>query len=153
MFTPWSVAQKDKVYYLVPRLYNLYTMHVLQQLLFIIALGLAGNLILRRAILIRDTIRLGRAEKLTDQPGTRFKTMMRIAFAQKQMFDRLLSVILHFLVYARFILFNFAVLDIVLASLFGFHCMFAPQLCSFYTFLIGFYELLAIGVILACIAI
>ena len=81
-------------------------MHVLQQLLFIIALGLAGNLILRRAILIRDTIRLGRADKLTDQPGTRFKTMMRIAFAQKKMFDRPLAGILHFVVYAGFILIN-----------------------------------------------
>ena len=127
-------------------------MHVLQQLLFIIALGLAGNLILRRAILIRDTIRLGRAEKLTDQPGTRFKTMMRIAFAQKKMFDRPLAGILHFVVYAGFILINIEVLEIVLDGLFGTHRMFAPHLGSFYTFLIGFYELLAIGVILACIA-
>lgn len=126
-------------------------MHVLQQLFFIIALGLAGNLLLRRVILIRDTIRLGRKEDLTDQPGKRFGTMMRIAFAQKKMFDRPLAGVLHFLVYAGFILINVEVLEIVLDGLFGTHRMFAPYLGAFYTFLISFYEILAVGVILACV--
>src|SRR5690606_12452670 len=136
----------------VQRLYRLYTMHVVQNLLFIIALGLAGNLFLRRATLIRDSIRLGRREKLTDQPRTPFETLMPMSFATRKMLDRPLSVILHFVVYAGFILLNIEVLEIVLDGLFGTHRMFAPHLGSFYTFLIGFYELLAIGVILACIA-
>lgn len=126
-------------------------MQLLQQLFFIIVLGGAGFLVFRRAALIRKTILLGRDEHLTDQPTRRFGTMLRIAFAQKKMFDRPFAGILHFLVYAGFILINLEVLEIVLDGVFGTHRLLAPVLGGFYTWLIGFYEVLATGVIVACL--
>jgi heterodisulfide reductase subunit C len=125
-------------------------MHILQQLLFIIAAGLAGSMVYRRAISIRRTIRLGRDESLRDQPSRRLKTMLRIAFAQKKMFDRPVAGFLHLLVYAGFLLINVEVLEIVLDGLLGTHRLFAPALGGFYPMLISFYEVLALGVIVAC---
>lgn len=113
-------------------------------------LGVAGSLVYQRAISIRDTIRLGRSEDLTGQASRRLGIMMRVAFAQKKMFDRPFAGILHFLVYAGFILINLEVVEIVVDGLLGRHRTFAPLLGGFYPFLIGFYELLALGVIIAC---
>ncbi len=126
-------------------------MQLFQQLLFISALGGVGVLIFRRAALIRKTILLGRDENLTDQPRRRLATMLRVAFAQKKMFDRPFAGILHFLVYAGFILINLEVLEIVLDGVLGTHRLLAPALGGFYTWLIGFYEVLAVGVIVACL--
>ncbi len=108
-------------------------------------------LVFRRAALIRKTILLGRDENLTDQPARRLGTMLRIAFAQKKMFDRPFAGILHFFVYAGFILINLEVLEIVLDGLLGTHRLLAPALGGFYTWLIGFYEVLATAVIAACV--
>lgn len=77
--------------------------------------------------------------------------MLRVAFAQKKMFDRPFAGILHFVVYAGFILINLEVLEIVLDGILGTHRLLAPALGGFYTWLIGFYEVLAIGVIAACL--
>ncbi len=125
-------------------------MIVLQQTLFVLALLLTGWMVFRRAVVIRNTIRLGRDEDLMDAPKARLATMLRVAFAQKKMFDRPLAGMLHFMVYAGFVLINLEVLEIVLDGIAGTHRLFAPVLGGFYTFLIGFFEALAVGVILAC---
>ena len=59
--------------------------------------------------------------------------------------------IMHFVIYAGFIIINIEVLEIVLDGIFGTHRMFANPLGSFYTFIIDFFEILAIGVLLACV--
>lgn len=125
-------------------------MAVIQQILFIIVLAVTGWLVARRARLIRNTIRLGRDDNRTDQPARRFGIMMRIAFGQKKMFDRPLIGFLHFLVYAGFLLINIEVLEIVLDGVLGTHRLFAPWLGGFYNVLIGFFEFLALGVLVAC---
>lgn len=125
-------------------------MVIIQQVLFIAILGVVGWMLYKRAHLIRSTISLGRAEDRTDQPARRFSTMLRIAFGQKKMFDRPLIGVLHFAVYAGFLLINVEVLEIVLDGASGQHRIFAPFLGSFYTFLIGFFEFLAVAVLLAC---
>jgi len=126
-------------------------MEIIQQIIFTAVLGTVGWLVFRRINIIKNTIRLGRAEDRSDQPGKRFSTMIRIAFGQKKMFDRPLIGILHFAVYAGFLLINVEVLEIVLDGLLGRHRLFAPLLGSSYRFLIGFFEFLAIAVLLACI--
>ncbi len=126
-------------------------MAVVQQLLFIAVLGVVGWLVFLRANTIRNTIRLGRAENRTDQPAKRFSTMLRIAFGQKKMFDRPLIGVLHFAVYAGFLLINIEVAEIVLDGALGRHRVFAPLLGPFYTFLISFFEFLAVAVLAACI--
>ncbi|MGH2565591.1 MAG: 4Fe-4S dicluster domain-containing protein, partial [Ginsengibacter sp.] len=59
--------------------------------------------------------------------------------------------IMHFVIYAGFVIINIEVLEIVLDGVFGTHRMFANPLGSFYTFVIDFFEILAIGVLLACV--
>jgi heterodisulfide reductase subunit C len=126
-------------------------MEIIQQIIFLVLLGITGWLIFRRARLIQNTILLGRHEDRTDQPAVHFLTMLRVAFGQKKMFDRPLIGIMHFIVYAGFLLINIEVLEIILDGILGKHRLFAPFLGSFYTFLISFFEFLAVGVLIACI--
>jgi heterodisulfide reductase subunit C len=126
-------------------------MAIMQQVVFIIALGITAWLVVQRAGTITKTIRLGRAEDRTDQPAKRLSTMLRIAFGQTKMFDRPLIGVLHFAVYAGFLLINVEVLEIILDGLLGTHRLFAPFLGSFYAVVIGFFELLAVGVMIACL--
>ncbi|PWJ56517.1 4Fe-4S dicluster protein [Dyadobacter jejuensis] len=122
-----------------------------QQILFLAIFGTACWLIYQRVTLISRTIRLGKAEDRLDQPSRRLSTMLRIAFGQKKMFDRPVVGLLHFVVYAGFLLINIEVLEIVLDGLLGKHRILAPLLGGFYTVLIGFFEILALGVLLACL--
>jgi len=125
-------------------------MAIIQQVVFIAVLGIAGWLVLQRIRIITNTIGLGRAENRTDQSARRFGTMVRIAFGQQKMFDRPVIGFLHFAVYAGFLLVNIEVLEIVLDGVLGTHRIFAPFLGPFYPFLISFFEFLAIGVLVAC---
>jgi hypothetical protein len=81
-------------------------MAYLQQVLFIIALCVAVYFISRRVILIKRSIQLGKAEDRADNPAKRLKNMFLIAFGQKKMFDKPIVGVLHFLVYAGFLLIN-----------------------------------------------
>lgn len=126
-------------------------MEYIQQILFAVVLGITGWFVYQRIKTIRDTIRLGKAEDRTDRPGERLGTMLRVAFGQKKMFDRPLVGIMHFIIYAGFLLINIEVLEIILDGLSGQHRMFAPFLGSFYVYLLGFFELLAVGVLVVCV--
>lgn len=126
-------------------------MQILAQLLFCAALAVAVYFIARRVVLIKKTIQLGRSENRTDQPSKRLKTMLLVAFGQKKMFNRPIVGILHFLVYAGFVIINIEVLEILIDGIFGTHRVFAPLLGNIYTFLINTFEVLAAAVILACV--
>ncbi len=125
-------------------------MAILQQIIFIAALGVTAWLIYQRVGIIGKTIRLGKDEDRTDQADRRLSVMMRVAFGQKKMFDRPLIGFLHFAVYAGFILINVEVLEIVLDGILGTHRVFARPLGSLYGVVIGFFELLALGVLVSC---
>jgi heterodisulfide reductase subunit C len=127
------------------------TMAIFQQILFIAVLAAVAWLAYRRIGIIRSTIMLGKPEDRSDHPGERLSMMLRIALGQKKMFDRPLIGVLHFAVYIGFILINVEILEIVLDGVLGTHRLFAPLLGGFYPVLIGFFELLAVGVLLACI--
>lgn len=122
----------------------------MQQAVFLLLLAVTTWLVYRRVVVIRKTIALGREENLRDQPGKRLAMMLRIAFGQKRMFDRPVVGFLHFLVYAGFLLINIEVAEIVLDGLTGSHRLFTSFMGSLYAPLIGFFELLAIGVMIAC---
>lgn len=126
-------------------------MKFLPQVAFLIALGVTAYLIYRRVSRISANIKLGRSLDRTDNPSVRWKTMLRIAFGQQKMFDKPLVGILHFLVYAGFVLINIEVLEIIIDGVTGMHRAFAGFLGSFYTILISFFEFLAIGVLVACV--
>ncbi len=125
-------------------------MQIAQQILFILISGMAIWLFSKKAKEIIRNINLGRDETLNDNPSQRWKNLFLLAFGQKKMFRNPLVAILHFFVYAGFIIINLEVLEIVLDGIFGTHRLFASSLGGFYTFLINAFETLAVLVIIAC---
>ena len=77
--------------------------------------------------------------------------MLRVAFGQQKMAARPVAAILHGIVYVGFILINIELLEICIDGITGSHRSFAPYLGSFYSFLIGSFEVLAFLVLLAVI--
>ncbi|MBX2924316.1 MAG: (Fe-S)-binding protein [Chitinophagaceae bacterium] len=125
-------------------------MQIVLQLIFIIIAVAGIGLFVRRLMDIRKNILLGRDAGYTDQPSLRWKNVVLLAFGQKKMFRNPLVAVLHFFVYAGFIIINIEVLEIILDGALGTHRVFAPVLGSFYTFLINAFEVLAVLVISAC---
>ncbi|MEO6838788.1 MAG: (Fe-S)-binding protein [Ginsengibacter sp.] len=124
---------------------------MVQQILFIILIGFAIYLFYRKVKEISDNINLGHDENLSDNKQERWKNVLLLALGQKKMFRYPLVGAMHFVIYAGFIIINIEVLEIVLDGIFGTHRMFAEPLGSFYTFVIDFFEILAIGVLIACV--
>lgn len=127
-------------------------MSYLQQTLFIVTLAIAIWVFTRKIREIRTNILLGRDENYSDRRGERWKNLFLLAFGQKKMFRNPLVALLHFVIYAGFIIINIEVLEIILDGIAGTHRLFAPALGGFYTFVINFFELLAAGVIIVCVA-
>lgn len=99
---------------------------------------------------IRRNILLGKDKDISDNKAERWKTMARVALGQSKMVVRPIPGILHMIVYVGFILINIEVLEIVIDGIFGTHRALA-FLGGVYDAAIGFFEVLAIGVLIACI--
>ena len=125
-------------------------MQLIQQILFILLTAAAIFVFARKVKFIRRNINLGREEDFEPSPD-RWRNVLLMAFGQKRMFDKPLVALLHFAVYAGFIIINIEILEIVLDGLFGKHRLFAPSLGSFYSFVINFFEVLAFLVLTACV--
>ncbi|MEP5611800.1 MAG: (Fe-S)-binding protein [Cyclobacteriaceae bacterium] len=126
-------------------------MQYLSQIIFLIVAVFFGFLIFKRVKRIAGNIKLGKEADLSNDKGERLKNMLLIAFGQKKMFKRPVPALLHLLIYIGFVLINLEVLEIVIDGFSGTHRIFAPLLGSFYTFLINFFEVLAVGVLLSCV--
>ena len=126
-------------------------MDILQQVFFIIVAGFAIWLFAKNIGRIRRNILLGKDENLTDNKPQRRRNLLLLAFGQKKMFRNPLVAVMHFVIYAGFIIINIEVLEIVLDGLLGTHRIFLSPLGGFYVFVIDFFEILAIGVITVCI--
>ncbi|WP_343702855.1 (Fe-S)-binding protein [Chitinophaga sp.] len=126
-------------------------MQIVSQLLFLIALGVAIYIFSRRALGIRRNILLGRDVQLNDQPALRWKNLLLLAFGQKKMFRNPLVAVLHFFVYAGFIIINIEILEIIIDGIAGTHRIFAPYMGALYGVLIGCFEILAVLVAGACL--
>ena len=126
-------------------------MQLAQQILFILISGIAILLFAKKAKEIIRNINLGRDENLNNNSGMRWKNVLLLAFGQKKMFRNPLVAVMHFFVYAGFIIINIEVLEIVLDGIAGTHRLFAPMLGAFYTFLINSFEILAFLVLAACV--
>ena len=126
-------------------------MAILQQALFVVLAGIAVWLFARNIGRIRRNILLGQDEDLTGNAPLRWKNMLLLAFGQKKMFRNPLVALMHFVIYAGFIIINIEVLEIVLDGILGTHRLFFPWLGGFYSFLINFFEILAAGVLLVCV--
>jgi heterodisulfide reductase subunit C len=127
-------------------------MELIQQILFVLLCVSAIWFFARKIGELKRNINLGRAEDFTGNTSERWKNVLLLAFGQKKMFKKPLVAIMHFVIYAGFIIINLEVLEIVLDGIFGTHRLFAAPLGKWYSLLINAFELLAVGVIIVCIA-
>lgn len=104
----------------------------------------------RNAKKIHRNIFIGRAVSINDNKAERWKTMFRVALGQSKMVTRPLSATMHILVYVGFVLINIEVLEMLVDGAFNLHRSFS-FMGSFYNFLIGFFELLALGVFIGVV--
>jgi heterodisulfide reductase subunit C/uncharacterized membrane protein len=124
---------------------------MVQQVVFIITLGVAFYLIRKRVLRIRENIRLGKANNVKDKPQERFRNVLLIAFGQKKMFKKMVPAALHLFIYVGFLVINIEVLEFVIDGIAGTHRIFAPYLGGFYGLLMNVFEFLAVAVLLACV--
>lgn len=124
---------------------------MIQQLLFLIVLVGFSFLIFRRFKRIVANINLGKNNEIKDRTSERWKNVLLIAFGQKKMFKKPIPAVLHFFVYAGFLLINLEVLEFIIDGLTGSHRIFAPVLGGFYSILMNFFEFLAFSVLVACL--
>lgn len=125
-------------------------MQIVQQIIFIAVAAFAIWLFAKNISIIRRNILLGKDEDLNDNKQLRWRNLLLLAFGQKKMFRNPLVAVMHFIVYAGFIIINIEVLEIVLDGMIGTHRLFLPYIGGLYTFLINAFEILALGVLIAC---
>jgi len=124
--------------------------HMIAQILFVALSGVAGYFFAKNLGKIRRNILLGKDIDLSDNKPLRWKTMLKVAFGQTKMAARPVPFVLHFIVYAGFILINIEVLEILIDGIFGTHRVLS-FLGPVYNLAIGFFEILAFAVLVACI--
>ncbi len=124
--------------------------HMIAQILFVALSGVASYFFAKNLGKIRRNILLGKDLDLSDNKPLRWKTMLKVAFGQTKMAARPVPFVLHFIVYAGFILINIEVLEILIDGIFGTHRVLS-FLGPVYNLAIGFFEILAFGVLVACI--
>ncbi len=127
-------------------------MNILQQILFVVLFIMSVWLFAKKISKIRRNILLGRPEDLTDHKKLRWRNLLLLALGQKKMFKYPLVALMHFVIYAGFIIINIEIIEIILDGILGTHRLFLPWLGGFYSFVINFFEILAFGVIIVCIA-
>ncbi|MEP6701127.1 MAG: (Fe-S)-binding protein [Bacteroidota bacterium] len=126
-------------------------MQLVQQIVFILISAVSIWLFTKKVKEISRNIKLGRDEDLSDNKRLRLKNVLLLAFGQKKMFRNPLVAVMHFFVYAGFIIINIEVLEIVLDGLFGKHRLFAEPLGGLYILLINAFEILALLVLISCV--
>ena len=126
-------------------------MHLVQQIAFVLLAGISIQLFARKTVEIRRNILLGNDEDFSDRKPERWRNLLLLAFGQKKMFRNPLVAIMHFVIYAGFIIINLEVLEIFLDGVLGTHRLFARFSPKYYAYLINAFELLALSVIAVCI--
>jgi heterodisulfide reductase subunit C len=127
-------------------------MQYIPQVAFILLTLNAVYLFAKKAAEIRRNILLGRDEDFSDNPGARWKNVVLLALGQKKMFKYPLVALMHFIIYAGFIIINIEVLEIALDGLLGKHRLFAAPMGRTYGWLINSFEVLAVLVLSVCVA-
>lgn len=123
-------------------------MNYIDNILFAVLLILGVGFFVRNIKKVIRNIKLGKSIDRTDRKGERLKNMMMIALGQSKMVKRPIAGVLHIIVYIGFIIINIEVIEIIIDGLFGTHRVFR-FLGSFYSFLIGSFEILAFLVLVS----
>ncbi len=123
---------------------------MIAQILFVIIAAVATYFFVKNLKTIRRNILLGKDVDLSDNKLERWKTMLKVAFGQTKMAARPVPFVLHLVVYVGFVLINVEVLEILIDGVFGSHRVLS-FLGAVYNLAIGFFEILAFGVLVACV--
>lgn len=123
---------------------------MISQIVFVLVFVVAVYFFSKSIRKIRRNILLGRDVAMEGDKSERWKTMLRVAFGQSKMGARPIPAILHFLVYAGFLIVNIEVLEIIIDGIFGTHRVLS-FLGGFYDVLIGSFEVLAFLVLISCV--
>jgi heterodisulfide reductase subunit C len=114
-------------------------------ILVFIVLSIVGfGLFALNAGKIRSNILMGRDVDRSDKISDRLKVMTLVAFGQKKMFKRPIPAILHFALYAAFVITQIELIEIIADGVSGEHRLFRASLGGFYTFMISFIEILSV---------
>lgn len=125
-------------------------MQYIEKFIFVIVLGVALYFFIKKIKQIRRNIFLGKDETINDQKVRRWKIMTKVALGQSKMVVRPVAGFFHILIYIGFILINIEVLEILIDGVAGTHRSLS-FLGSVYDTAIGFFEILAVLVFIACI--
>ncbi|MEI9919501.1 MAG: (Fe-S)-binding protein [Bacteroidota bacterium] len=126
-------------------------MTIVQQVAFLITLGVAVFFVRKRVLRIRANIAIGKHEEVAGDTSKRWSNVLLVAFGQKKMFKRPLPAIFHFFIYIGFLVINIEVLEFIIDGLAGTHRIFKPFLGSFYDVLMNIFEFLAVAVLASCV--
>ena len=126
-------------------------MSYLDNILFAIVLVISIGYFAKNVKKIVRNIRLGQNVDRTDNSAARWRNMTLVALGQKKMFTRPIPALLHFMLYAAFVITQIELLEIIVDGLFGTHRFFKIGLGGFYTFLISFIEILSLLALIATV--
>ncbi len=124
---------------------------MLQQIVFTLVVFVALSWALKQYLRLRRKILLGKPEAIHGEEGKRWRNVLLIAFGQKKMFKNPLPAVLHFFIYAAFLITQIELIEIFIDGFSGVHRIFAPLLGGFYTFVISFIEVLSILALVATV--
>jgi ferredoxin len=124
---------------------------MIQSILFLIVACASSWFALQGFRRVRRNILLGKADPTTGNTAQRWRNVLLIALGQQKMFKNWLPAVLHFFLYAAFVITQVELIEIFVDGLFGSHRFFAPILGGFYTFVISFIEVLSVLAFVATI--
>lgn len=121
----------------------------IQSIVFIVIFLSAFSFFGFKVLKIRRNILLGRDINLSANKGERIKTMLMVAFGQSKMAARPLAFIMHFFIYAAFLLTQIELIEIIIDGSSGqhrfiWHLVEGSFWGSIYTFTINFIEVLSV---------
>ncbi len=125
---------------------------MLSSVVFVVVAAVAFGLAGRQFSYLIKNIRLGKPEDLPGRTGTRWRNLLLVAFGQQKMFKNWLPAVLHFFIYAAFVITQIELIEILADGITGRHRVFWPELGGFYTFVISFIEVLSVLALIATIA-
>ena len=106
---------------------------MLQSILFLIVAGISGWFAFKGFSRVRRNIMLGKAEATEGSTAQRWKHVLLVAFGQQKMFKNWLPAVLHFFIYAAFVITQVELIEIFVDGIFGTHRFHVP-LWSRYVF-------------------
>ncbi len=124
-------------------------MQIISSIIFVVLAITGFGIFAFNAKKIYRNIMLGQSVNRTDRAADRWKNMLLVAFGQKKMFARPVPALLHFAIYAAFMITQIELIEIFIDGIFGTHRVFKEPLGGFYTFVISLIEILSLGALSA----